>query len=307
VLPYADKAKILDLLTCEMVKLMQDNVLLTRRRSDALWIYEQQYDIHKTAEELRQFFCANLIKPQAEASPIIKREWGHCPICEKQTLFTARNSWLRDHYLCSGCGSIPRERAIMQVIKSRYPNWRYLRIHESSPGNRGTSVKLATECKHYTASQYDPDLGFGNTDPTHGYRSEDLEKQTFPDESFDIVVTQDVMEHIFDAEAAFSDIHRTLKPGGAHIFTTPLINKNTPTQQWAKRLPDGTIVNLHSPEYHGNPMSGEGSLVTWHWGSDIVEYVKRATGGVAEIVFTDDPSMGIEAEYCEVVVQKKHI
>jgi glycosyltransferase involved in cell wall biosynthesis/SAM-dependent methyltransferase len=235
---------------------------------------------------------------------LVKHSHGFCPICEKNVTFSAKNEWLRDHYLCSGCGSIPRERAIMHVIQQRYPNWRELRIHESSPGSRGASVKLREQCKHYIASQYDPELGFGNTHSSHGYRSEDLEKQAFPDESFDIVVTQDVMEHIFDAESAFRDIHRTLKPGGAHIFTTPLINKNKPTQQWAKRLPDGTIVHLHPPEYHGNPMSNEGSLVTWHWGFDIVDHIQNAHGGLAEIAFPEDSSMGIEAQYLEVIVQK---
>jgi len=236
---------------------------------------------------------------------LIKRNEGFCPICEQKVTFVAKHEWLRDHYLCSCCGSIPRERAIMHVIQQRYPNWRDLRIHESSPGSRGASVKLREQCKYYVASQYDPGLGFGNTNSTKGYQSQDLENQTFPDDAFDIVVTQDVMEHIFDAEAAFRDIHRTLKPSGAHIFTTPLINKNKPTEQWAKRLPDGTIEYLHPPEYHGNPMSSEGSLVTWHWGFDIVDYIQESHAGSAEIIFTDNPSLGIEAEYLEVVIQKK--
>jgi SAM-dependent methyltransferase len=235
----------------------------------------------------------------------LKQSSGWCPICEKKVTFSAKYEWLRDHYLCSDCGSIPRERALMHVIQERYPKWRDLRIHESSPGNRGASVKLREQCKHYVASQYDPVLGFGNTHPKNGYRSEDLEKQTFPEESFDIVVTQDVMEHIFDAEAAFKDIHRTLKLGGAHIFTTPLINKNNPTQQWAKRLPDGSIVHLHPPEYHGNPMSNEGSLVTWHWGFDIVDYIRKSNRGSPEIIFPQDPLMGIEGEYIEVIKQTK--
>jgi lipopolysaccharide biosynthesis protein/glycosyltransferase involved in cell wall biosynthesis/nitrogen regulatory protein PII len=235
----------------------------------------------------------------------LKQSSGWCPICEKKVTFSAKYEWLRDHYLCSDCGSIPRERALMHVIQERYPKWRDLRIHESSPGNRGASVKLREQCKHYVASQYDPVLGFGNTHPKNGYRSEDLEKQTFPEKSFDIVVTQDVMEHIFDAEAAFKDIHRTLKPGGAHIFTTPLINKKKPTQQWAKRMPDGSIAYLHPPEYHGNPMSNEGSLVTWHWGCDIVDYIQRAKAGTAEIVLTENPEKGIAGEYLEVIFQKK--
>ena len=42
------------------------------------------------------------------------------------------------------------------------------------------------------------------------------------------------MEHIFDPSKAFSEIARTLKTGGAHIFTVPLINKNKPTCNMGK-------------------------------------------------------------------------
>jgi glycosyltransferase involved in cell wall biosynthesis/glycogen synthase/SAM-dependent methyltransferase len=245
--------------------------------------------------------------PYKEEPSVIKYQHGFCPICDDDAIFTAKNSWLRDHYLCSGCGSIPRERAIMHVIQTRYPNWRELRIHENSPGSRGTSVKLAKECKNYTYTQYDPDLGFGNTHCSRGYRSENLEQQTFPDESFDIVVSQDMMEHIFDAEAAFKDIHRTLKPGGAHIFTTPLVNKEKPTQRRAELRHDGTVHHLIHPEYHENPMSSEGSLVTFHWGYDIVDLIKKYVSDNAEIIHQSDPHMGIEAEYIEVLVQCKNI
>jgi SAM-dependent methyltransferase len=239
-------------------------------------------------------------------SVVVFQNEGWCPICEARVTFSARNSWFRDHYLCDRCGSIPRERALMHVIQTRYPNWRDLTIHESSPGNRGASVKLAQQCRSYTASQYDPQLGFGNTHPNAGYRSENLENQTFPDKAFDLVVTQDVFEHIFDAPAAFMEIARTLRPGGAHIFTTPLVNKDKPSERWAS-ISDGGIVYHHPPEYHGNPMSGEGSLVTWHWGEDIVTHIKNASGLDTQVVALDDLKMGIRAEYIEVLVTTRPI
>jgi SAM-dependent methyltransferase len=235
------------------------------------------------------------------ASVVVFRNEGWCPICEERVTFTARNAWFRDHYFCDQCGSIPRERALMHAIQTRYPNWRDLTVHEGSPGNRGASVKLARQCRCYTASQYDPELGFGNTHPKAGYRSENLEMQTFPDQAFDLVVTQDVFEHIFDAPRAFMEIARTLRPGGAHLFTTPLVNKNRPSEKWASLSAAG-IVYHHPPEYHGNPMSPEGSLVTWHWGEDIVTHIKNATGLNTQIVAFDDLKMGIRAEYIDVLV-----
>jgi len=236
---------------------------------------------------------------------IFLRREGWCPICDKEESFIARHHWLRDHYLCSGCGSIPRERAIMHVIQTLYPKWRSLHIHESSPLNRGASVKMREQCKKYIATQYDLEVKFGKSHPTNGYRSEDLEKQTFTDNLFDLVVTQDVMEHVFNPENVFREIHRTLKKGGAHIFTTPIIRKEKASLCRAEMLADRSIRNIYPPEYHGNPLSNEGSLVTWHWGNDIKQIATNATGSKIEIIACHDLKMGIEGEYLDVIVQKK--
>ena len=242
----------------------------------------------------------------ANLGPVVRRD-GWCPICAGEVTFASFDVWLRDHYFCPGCGSIPRERALMHAIEEHRPNWRELRIHEGSPCERGASQKLAGECRHYIQSQFDPDLGFGRQHPLKGYRSEDLEKQTFPDESFDLVITQDVMEHIFDVEAAFREIHRTLKPGGLHIFTTPLVNKDKPSLLRASRRDDGSVAHHFPPEFHGNPMSECGSLVVWHWGFDIARRITHAGAGTAQILDLEDERMGIEGEYLEVVIQSKEL
>jgi 2-polyprenyl-3-methyl-5-hydroxy-6-metoxy-1,4-benzoquinol methylase len=44
---------------------------------------------------------------------------------------------------------------------------------------------------------------------------------SFPDESFDIVTSLDVVEHVEDDYAFLSEVHRVLKPGGFCLITTP--------------------------------------------------------------------------------------
>lgn len=157
---------------------------------------------------------------------------GHCSTCDRDVEFVATNAWLRDHFFCMQCGSIPRERALMHVIDSHFPGWRDARIHESSPAGRGASTRLAKECPDYTTSQY-----FQGREPgsmVDGIRCENLESLTFPNESFDLLVTQDVLEHVFDPAKVFREIARTLKPGGMHIFTVPLVNKNMPSSRRAR-------------------------------------------------------------------------
>ena len=139
-----------------------------------------------------------------------------------------------------------------------------------------------------------------------GFRNEDLELLTFDDQSIDLHVTQDVFEHIFDPAQAFREIARTLRPGGAHVFTTPLVNKKLPTQWCARKKTDGTIQHLiDPPEYHGNPVSIEGSLVTVHWGFDITKYIFDSCGLFTELIYVDALDLGIRAEYIEVLITRK--
>ena len=250
---------------------------------------------------------AAMVRAFREVRPVYRGR-GTCPICESEVTFKATHAWYRDGLFCSRCRSIPRERALMQVIQDWYPDWNRSSVHESSPEDRAASARLASECVDYCASQYDPSTPWGEMDPTNQWRSEDLEHQTFADERFDLVITQDVFEHIFDIDSAFSEIARTLKPGGAHIFTTPLVNGRGLTEQCARRQEDGTIEHLREPEYHRNPMDrNEGSLVTWHYGYDIVDRIRDACGLDTMIVLLDDVSRGLSADYLEVMVTRKPV
>lgn len=239
---------------------------------------------------------------------------GHCPVCDTQTEFVAIRkeplpaqfhlNWYRDHLLCRNCRSVPRQRALMAVLSQLYPEWPTLSVHESSPGAGGASSRLRADCASYTATQFDPTLGFGNVHPSGRYRSEDLERQTFDDASFDVVITQDVFEHLFAPDRAIREIARTLKPGGAHIMTVPLANRGRPSQRRA-RLTMAGIDHILPPSYHGNPMSKEGSLVTIDWGYDILDYLSHHSGLAVSMFYIDDLSRGIRASHIEVIVCRK--
>jgi SAM-dependent methyltransferase len=192
----------------------------------------------------------------------------------------------------------------MVALESFYPKWRSLQVHESSPCPRGVSVKLKNECAGYVASQFYPDFPKGRQHPD-GFLCEDLELLSFEDESFDLVITQDVLEHVLNPRAALAEIARTLKPGGAHIFTVPLVNKDRPSDVRAKRDEQGAVVYLRTPEYHGNPIDPNGSLVCTDWGYDICEFIFEASGLCTTIFYIDDISRGIRAEYIEVLVSRK--
>jgi SAM-dependent methyltransferase len=192
----------------------------------------------------------------------------------------------------------------MFCLEKFFPNWRDLVIHESSPANRGASLRLRQEVSHYIPSHFFPSIEPGTL--YQDIRCENLESLTFKSESLNLHLTQDVFEHILDPAAAFREVARTLKPGGAHVFTTPLVNKTAPTKFCARRGPDGATVHLvDRPEFHGNPFSSEGSLVTVNWGYDITHYIFESSGLFTDIVFIDALEFGIRAEYIEVLITRK--
>lgn len=228
---------------------------------------------------------------------------GACPVCECDTRFCAWNAWLRESLYCLRCNSLPRERALVAVLSEVRPAWRTLRIHESSPAS--LTNKLARECQHYLPTHFHPDTPPGMMIPRLGVRCENLERQTFPDESFDIVVTQDVLEHVFEPERAFEEIARTLVPDGLHIATVPLVRGDGPSARRAHRTRDGRVEHLVTPEYHGNPIDSEGSLVTFDWGRDIAARMDRQGFFSTQIYEPHDARLGILGSLTEVIVSTR--
>ena len=226
---------------------------------------------------------------------------GFCCLCDKRVTFRATGPYLRNTLRCPECNLGPRHRAIFWNLNKFLPKWRDMDIHESSPGGDKVSQRLAREAKSYTATQWDPSIPFGSVHPKKGYRSEDLQAQTFADDSFDLVVTQDVFEHIFAPDKAIREIARTLRPNGAFIATVPIVLRREPTRRRAS-LAGGEIVHHLPPEYHGNPMSSDGSLVTIDWNYDIVSYLQFHSGLSFMLIFTDNLDIGVRGEHIEVLI-----
>jgi SAM-dependent methyltransferase len=223
---------------------------------------------------------------------------GHCAICMASTTFVAHGLWLRDEYLCARCHTVPRQRALVEVLSMVQPQWRTLAVHESSP----SMWFFREQCADYSYSYYFDDVTPGDT--KDGVRCEDLENLTFHDESFDVFITQDVLEHVFHPDRALSEISRVLKRGGIHVFTAPK-HKFVLTSFARAELRDGEIHHLHEPQYHGNPISDDGSLVTWDYGGDFDDLLQQWSGYLTSTYVIRDRNRGIEGEYLEVFVTTK--
>jgi SAM-dependent methyltransferase len=242
----------------------------------------------------------------ATAEPFLFEYEGSCPICQGKVTFRADGPWLRDTLICQSCvnGSVPRERALALVLNEVVPAWRECRIHESSPVDRGISSKLRTEGKSYTATQFFPDAALGEMH--QGFRNEDLQNLTFPDGSFDLFISLDVFEHIPNPRLAACEIWRTLTGGGMMISTFPVRNSQLiALEPRAVFNSDGTITHLKEPEYHGNPVSSEGALVTVDYGYEIHKLIAQWAPFDVRVYRFADREHGILGDYTEVFVCRK--
>ena len=233
---------------------------------------------------------------------VVRGHWypGRCPVCAGPTVFLRLDGHPRNGLRCLRCWSLPRWRALVAVLEDRVPDWRTARIHEFAPSPASRSW-FARQCPAYSCSQFWPDVAPG--DERDGVRCEDLGALTFPDAGIDVVVTQDVFEHLPEPADAAREIGRVLAPGGAHVFTVPIFPK--PTLVRARLNADGEIIHLEPPEFHGDPTTPDGSLVFRDWGPDIEEFLAVESGLPTERIVLEAPRRGITGGWQDVFVSTR--
>jgi SAM-dependent methyltransferase len=118
---------------------------------------------------------------------------------------------------------------------------------------------------------------------------------SLPDESFDIAVTNEVLEHVPDIDAALTELARVLVPGGWHIGTLPFLYESERGEVKA-RIERGKVVHLTEPEYHGNPIDPRGSLVFELPGWDLIARAKAAGFADAHMRFVASTAHGYVAD-----------
>ncbi|WP_454862471.1 class I SAM-dependent methyltransferase [Paraburkholderia fungorum] len=269
-----------------------ENIEWHRMRQD-----EQTWVLRALIKSARDWQVAHGLQPTI--GDTIVSNAGYCHYCRSNVTFSASDGWLRDHYACSNCGSTPRQRNLMRALDELIPAWTGRVIHESSPSN----ARFQELCDRYSHSQFIPDRELGSAIEDGG-TCQNLENLTFADNSFDVFITQDVLEHVFDPRRAVNEVMRVLKPGGWHIFTTPRHPHLSKTVTRA-RLKDGRVVHVRKPEYHGNPVGDGKVLVTFEWGRDFEKVLRGWTGFPVITRDEVDQSRGIDGANFEVFAMQK--
>lgn len=205
---------------------------------------------------------------------------GHCIICGRITTFYILGNNFRETFECKYCRSISRNRHLIKTmynifgfekpwsLKRFIQQYGDLHIYEAqSFGSINTFLKKSD---NYICSEYYHTIPIGMTSK-NGVFSQDLQHLTFEDNSFEIVITQEVFEHIENYKKAFIEIYRVLKPGGCHLFTVPYSNKHK-TQKRIKTVNNRPIF-LKPMVYHGDSIRN--GLVYTDFGSDLTQLINE--------------------------------
>ncbi len=204
---------------------------------------------------------------------------GLCNICGERGTFLREERPMRETYPCPTCRSSLRYRAQAEAI---------LRFYASQ---EATSISNAVLCESFqNLSIYEPGIigpfrryfrnltGYRQSffwdgvlpgELYNGIECQDLMNLTYPNGSFDLVITSDIFEHVRRPFAAFSEVGRVLKTGGRHIFSIPLtspMRKETFSRVDTSTEEDHYLVE---PHYHGDGKGGR-SLVYTDFGSDLL-------------------------------------
>lgn len=126
-----------------------------------------------------------------------------------------------------------------------------------------------------TGSEFLGDAAVRGQPNANGIRHEDMTQLSFEDESFDAVISLDVLEHIPDFQKAFREAARVLAPGGKLIWSAPFVDELAVNHIRA-RVENGEIVHLVPPEYHGDPVTNEGVLCYQHFGWEVLDQMRAA-------------------------------
>ncbi|WP_157866272.1 class I SAM-dependent methyltransferase [Mycolicibacterium aurum] len=207
---------------------------------------------------------------------------GHCALCNESVDFVATTEYIdtdssgrpqpkwREHLICPNCNMRNRVRAALHFAIQECGMTPDKRIYLTEQfGN--TYRWLRGRFNHVTGSEF---LSPGKASGAQhlGINHQDLHALSYPTASFDYVLSFDVLEHVPDYLAAFSEIARVLAPSGKLVMTVPFITSQYDTVVRASMNSRGQIEHFLPIEVHGNPTDPiNGALCYRNFGWDVLD------------------------------------
>ncbi len=217
-----------------------------------------------------------------------------CYVCDKRTQFLApENLSLLELSFCEYCQTPIRINDVIASIVEYFAcdGQKETLVSELSGKKilnasvNGPVHDMLSRLEGYICCEYSQEFTNGSSLTGKGIPQGaicvDLCNIPFPDNHFDLIITEAVFEHLADAQRAFGEIARVLKPDGCHFFSIPLSECLERTRN-RKSLP---------PAYHPSLLTEKPSIVYYEFGRDIINFSKTGstyTLPVKRHIFYDD-------------------
>jgi SAM-dependent methyltransferase len=193
-----------------------------------------------------------------------------CPVCGRRYRFEAFGDPPRPAAQCPGCGALERHRLLWlfmrdEVLPIRKPSYRILHCApEPSLEQRFRALPGVV----YVSI----DLSAGNV-TAHM----DLTNLAFPDETFDLVVCNHVLEHVPDDRKAMRELLRVTNRDGIALLNIPYDEKLEHTyEDWSIATPEGR-----------HKAFGQHDHVRMYSRSDYARRLRDAGWTVADLSYAD--------------------
>jgi len=140
---------------------------------------------------------------------------SYCPICQKVNYFVPHGSQLRTKAKCPHCGSLERHRLLwlfLQRDTDMFQQNGKKMLHVAAEPCLENHFRKICGKNYLTTDLCDPEA----------MMKMDITDIKYPDETFDIIMCNHVLEHIPDDIKAMSELYRVLKNGGWAVLQVPM-------------------------------------------------------------------------------------
>jgi SAM-dependent methyltransferase len=208
---------------------------------------------------------------------ITKHSLGKCPVCSRNTIFLhsdiSKN--IRNHAICVWCKSASRNRHLAKCLLELFENRGVKKLSDFgktpeltvlNTSHDGPIAKHFGNAKTIFNTEYFDNIKSGQY--KNGIRCENLEQLSLESDSIDLLITEDVFEHVKEIWKAFKEVYRVLKPCGCHVFSIPFYFDKKTKPLFKKDGKD--LFSLIEPiEYHGDEIR-ERIPAFYHLGYDLL-------------------------------------
>ena len=179
------------------------------------------YRHHKKINETRRVDYGN--KPKS-----------FCPVCRKKSYFKPFGIIPRKMALCTNCGSVERHRLLWLFFKNKtnlFDRRQKNILHVAAEKCFEESLKKIFSTNYITA-----DLNNHNA-----MVKMDITDIHYPDEHFDVIICNHVLEHVPDDTKAMKEFNRVLKKDGWAILLVPIGMKEKTYEDFSINTDEGRL------------------------------------------------------------------